>query len=530
MNVQKIVTQKNKSFLGIKINVENAVLLLFIVLSFTISLLPIQYGYFIDELYAIDLSKHLAWGYIQIPPLMPWGLAITRFLFGESLFAIHILPAVYGVITLIVIREIAKKMGANLLAQVLVLACVLFSPMFVTTHAMVSCDGLDGLCWALCLYALLSLITTENKKYWLYFGVFAGLGLMSKFNIVYLGFGVVVAMFFTTERKYFLTWQFWLSGIIALLIFSPYLFGISAAVRQCTLEYMSQYHLRTASLTVGGFIKQQILTMNPLSFPIWALGLYYFLIHKEGKKFRLFGLAYFIMSAACIIQQAKFYVVVPFYPILFVGGAVFIENIIHKFKYFRIVAIIYTVLIVLAGLLLLPLSRPILPPDVLVKYLESTHLFRPGSQMDTERRPQGLLPQHFADRFGWEEMVAKIAQIYYSLPEKQRANTVIITSSYGAAGAVNLYGKKYHLSGAISPYLQHYIWGYKNLNQDSTLIVKGYPLAEIKKSCKEVKLVGEVYSKYAMPDGSSSTGKIYLCRGFKKPVSQIWEQSKNMRM
>lgn len=441
MNCKKIFAQKNKSFLGIAVNTENAVLLLFIVLSLTISLLPIHYGYFIDELYSIDLSKHLAWGYVAIPPLMPWGLALTRFLFGESLFAIHILPAIFGAIILILTREMAKKMGANLFAQILALTCVFLAPLSISIHSRITYDNFDYLCWALCLYFLVSLLTSENKKYWLYFGVCAGLGLLSKFSIIFLGFGVVGAMIFTKERKYFFAWQFWLSGIIALLIFSPYLFGISAEVWHATLEYLSSYHLGTASLTVASFIKESMMAMNPLAFPVCVLGLYYFLFHKEGKKFCLFGLAYFIMSAICIIQQSKYYVIIPYYPVLIVGGAIFIESISRKFKRFRVVAIIYTVLIILSGLLLIPAARPILPPDALIKYLDYMHLFRQNSKMSTEHRPQGLLPQGFADRFGWEEMVAKIAQIYYALPEKERANTVILGSNYGEAGAVNLYGK-----------------------------------------------------------------------------------------
>lgn len=188
--LQKIRAANDKTLFGISLNIGNAVLFAFIILSLVISLFPYYYGYFIDELYFIDLSKHLAWGYVAIPPLPSWCLAVSRFLFGESLFAIHILSAILGVIILVLTREMAKKMGANLFGQVLALTCIMFAPISMAIHSRFTYDNLDYLFWALCLYSLVSLLTTDKKKYWLYFGFFAGLGLMSKFTIVFLGFGV----------------------------------------------------------------------------------------------------------------------------------------------------------------------------------------------------------------------------------------------------------------------------------------------------------------------------------------------------
>ena len=52
-----------------------------------------NYGYFIDELYYLACGRHLAWGYVDQPPLIALAAAATRVLAGESLRAIRFLPA-----------------------------------------------------------------------------------------------------------------------------------------------------------------------------------------------------------------------------------------------------------------------------------------------------------------------------------------------------------------------------------------------------------------------------------------------------
>lgn len=520
--------EKNQSFFGIAISKENAILFSFISLSLVISLLPIYYGYFRDELYYIALSKNLAWGYVDVPPLMPFCIAIVRFFFGESLFAMHIIPAVCGVITLVVAREIVKKLGGGLIAQVLVLLCLTLSPVYVAIHAHILYDCFDHLFWALCLYVLVLLLTSGDKKYWIYFGVFAGIGLMGKLGMLWLGAGVVLAMLLTAERKYFATWQFWLGGAIALLIVAPYLVWI-AQHQFLAIEYFINYAQSTAPLTILNFLKLQILAVNPLSLPVWALGLYYFLCNQDGRKFRLFGFAYISIFVICLLQQAKFYTILPFFPVLFAGGAILIEKNAQKFRSLYFACIVYAVLIAVAGLLIMPQFRPILPVDLLVKYLNFTHLHKSGDKMNTEKLKLGLLPQGFADCFGWEEMTAEVARVYYALPEKQRANTVIVASNYGEASAIYFYGAKYHLPMPISQHLQYYVWGYQNATESSTYILVGShdPKVLEKSVCKKVERVGEIYNKYAMPYENQP---VYLCTGLRKPIKEEWEKGKGMHM
>ncbi len=208
-----------------------------------------------------------------------------------------------------------------------------------------------------------------------------------------------------------------------------------------------------------------------------------------------------IILIICIIQQAKFYVIATYYPILFAGGAILTEKLTARFK-LNLIRIIYTLLIIISSLIILPIVRPILPIDMLINYMSLLNRLDFITQTKTERLKLGILPQFFADRFGWEEMTSQVAKIYYSLPKKERQNTFIATQNYGEASAIYFFGKKYKLPMSVSQLLQYFVWGYGKASQSSTVITVGYGidrLKDLRQTFNEVKQAGKTYNKYAMP-------------------------------
>jgi hypothetical protein len=104
-----------------------------------------KYGFFADELYTIALSKHLAFGYVDLPPLVPLLAALSRILFGESLTAWHILPALAGAITLIFVCLIAKEFGGKVFAVGLSALGFLVAPVWLILFSYLSYDAYDQL-------------------------------------------------------------------------------------------------------------------------------------------------------------------------------------------------------------------------------------------------------------------------------------------------------------------------------------------------------------------------------------------------
>jgi 4-amino-4-deoxy-L-arabinose transferase-like glycosyltransferase len=79
-----------------------------------------------------------------------------------------------------------------------------------------------------CAYLLIRIIRTGNAKLWLWFGVLAGVGLENKHSMLIFGFGIVVGLALTRERRWLRSPWFWAGGATAFLIFLPNLYGTSS--------------------------------------------------------------------------------------------------------------------------------------------------------------------------------------------------------------------------------------------------------------------------------------------------------------
>src|ERR1041385_6735750 len=76
-----------------------------------------NYGYFRDELYYIACSDHLAFGYVDQPPLSIAILKVSRFLSGDSLQAIRFLPSLAGAGVVVLASLMARSLGGGRFAQ-----------------------------------------------------------------------------------------------------------------------------------------------------------------------------------------------------------------------------------------------------------------------------------------------------------------------------------------------------------------------------------------------------------------------------
>jgi len=120
------------------------------------------------------------------------------------------------------------------------------------------------------------------------------------------------------------------------------------------------------------------------------------------------------------------------------------------------------------GIISLPLALPVLPPERIPSYMQALgiRMSRTESDMSSE------LPQHFADQFGWEEMVSAVARVYNSLPSDQRAKTAILGGNYGEAGAIDFFGPHYALPKSISAHQNYYYWGPRQYTGESIILLQ----------------------------------------------------------
>src|SRR5215204_580613 len=220
-----------------------------------------------------------------------------------------------------------------------------------------------------------------------------------------------------------------------------------------------------------------------------------------------------------IVLKAKNYYLVPIYPMLFAAGGVYWENLETRFRFGRLAVFAYSVIVFAVGLVFLPVAVPILPPDKFIAYQDALGIAPPK----TEVGHRGLLPQHFGDRFGWEEMTQKVAAVYNSLPPEERSKAAIYTSNYGEAGAIDHFGGQYGLPKAISGHQSYYLWGPREYD-GSVIVVLGDKKEDAEKSCASVEERDAVFHQYAMAEERFT---ILICRGLKAPLSEFWPSVKH---
>lgn len=512
-----------------------------------------NYGYYVDEFYWLAMAKHLDFGYVDVTPLVAYVGAAWRFLFGASMFAIRILPSLAGAVMVFFAGLLAREMGGGRFAQSVAALLVLVTPAWLMVDSLFTYDSFDQLCSIILFYLIVRLIKEETPRRWIGLGIMAGLGIMTKVTMVFTVGALVLALLASPGlkssglkspgRKSFLTKWPWLAAGIAILLCTPYI--IWQWVHGWPLITYCQGYTVNRFLFLGGgtsqgllqFFGGLLLALNP-----FLLGLYYLLFHQEGKKYRPLGLSFLVLLIFYIYRMsvlAPKFLVSAYFPLL-AAGVVWLEKIIigaatssqallRRKGTFRLtpwLVRVYLGVILISSALLAPLSLPLLPIDAFKKYEAATQRFIMGSHNYQEAE----LPLQFAFRFGWPELVRKVAEVYHGLPEAEQKKCVILTEFYGHAGAIDLLGKEYGLPNAISTHLSYYFWGpYPNqtgidpevvilLGKNYTLFTNFYEVIE---------------ADYLMgnPLGSvlSKNLPIFVCRKPKRPLKEVWPSLANFK-
>src|SRR5437016_13164213 len=171
-----------------------------------------RYGYFRDEFDYISCGDHLAWGYVDQPPLIPFLIHICRALLGDSLRSIRFIPALASSLLIVQTAAIAHKLGGRRYALVLSAVCALIAPQYLCNGSLLGTNCLEPNLWMGCAYFAILAIKKSDPRYWLWFGVVAGLGLEEKYSIALFGVGIVVGLLLTEQRRIFLDKLIWLGG------------------------------------------------------------------------------------------------------------------------------------------------------------------------------------------------------------------------------------------------------------------------------------------------------------------------------
>jgi 4-amino-4-deoxy-L-arabinose transferase-like glycosyltransferase len=286
-----------------------------------------SYGIFRDEFYYLACSHRLDLGYVDQPPLSIYILALSRNIFGDSLFALRLVPALAGATTVLVTGLMVRKLGGRTAAMVIACLAVMAAPVYWGMNTFYSMNCFDILLWTLAAYIMIFVIKENRPKHWISLGVVIGLGLLNKTEMIWFCFGLFVAVLLTRQRKNLSTKWPYMTALIAVLLFLPYV------IWNFLHDFAHMEFIRNAmdwkysSLSPKGFIVDQLLNMQPATLPIWLAGLFFLFSNKEGGRLRPLGIIYVTAFLILIINgRSKAEYLSPAYTMLFASGAVQIES------------------------------------------------------------------------------------------------------------------------------------------------------------------------------------------------------------
>jgi len=228
---------------------------------------------FVDELYFLAAAEHLAWGYVDMPPLLPAVTAVLRATLGDSLLAVRVAPAVAGAALVLLTGRLAGAMGGGLFAQFLAALGVLIAPIYLSLHSFHSMNAFEPLVWTGCAYLLVRITDGADPKLWLAFGLLAGVGLLNKSTTALFGFAVLVGLILSVQRKQLAGRWVWLGALVALIVVAPYLvWMVQHDFPHLQMLANIREEGRNVALAPVEFVVQQIIMLHPLALP-----------HKKGE-------------------------------------------------------------------------------------------------------------------------------------------------------------------------------------------------------------------------------------------------------
>jgi hypothetical protein len=473
-----------------------------------------RYGIFRDELYYWDCANHLAWGYVDHPPLSIALLAGWKSVFGDSLLSLRILPALAGGALILLVARLAARMGGGTLAQGLAALVTPAVPSYLGITGFYSMNAYELLFWVAGYLIVVAILDGGRRSAWIALGVCVGLGVQNKISVGVFAAAAGVTILAATRLRALRTVGPIVASTIAILLFVPHIVW-QIANDWPTREFIENaQRYKMSAMGPLAFLGGVAMEMGPLLVPWYLAGLVALLLHPSLRRVRPLAILFLLSLTIFMLNRSKPYYTVAAFPPLIAAGAVWIEAMAARPRRRWVVPVAAGYAVVSIAVTT-PFAIPLLPVEKFLAYQHAIGI-RPSSG---ENRDDAELPQFFADRFGWKELADQVAGLVDALPKDERAACLIVTDNYGQAGAINYFGRRYGLPRAVSQHNSYYLWGYGAAEPKVYLII-GQEREDLDATFTDVHEVARTSASHAMPDETDVP--IWVCRGIRIPLEDAW--------
>ncbi len=464
-----------------------------------------RYGFHRDELQFLSDAKHLAWGFVAFPPLTPFVERVSLEIFGLSLVGLRLASVLAQATVLVVTGLMARELGGGRLAQVTAAVCVALSPLPLFEGTEFQYTSFDYLWWVLMAYCVIRLLRTENPRWWLAVGTFAGLGLMTKYSMVFLIAGILGGFLLTRARRHLLSRYF--AGALALtvLICLP---NLVWQAQHGFISYAFLRHIHARDVAEGrakGFLPDQFrICTNPFTAPLWLGGL---AALSMSRRYRAVAWMFAIPVAMLWAAQGRGYYPAAVYPMAMAMGAVAGERWLAGLRsgWRRTVEVVFFSGVAVCGAYACAIVLPLAGSGPLMRFALNHN-------------------RNLREEIGWPEIVRTVATIRDALPAAEREHAGILVGNYGEQGAIEMLGPRYHLPPPISGTNSAWLRGYPT-PPPTTLIVLGLSQGYANRMLTGCRLAARVQFPYGVKNEESQEHPdIWLCGGPRLPWPEFWKE------
>ncbi|CAN5658323.1 glycosyltransferase family 39 protein [soil metagenome] len=455
-----------------------------------------RYGFHRDELYFVEAGQHLALGYTDQGPLTPLVARLSQ-VFGDGPAALRVVPALASGATVVLAAIIARELGGSRRAQVLAAAVTAGAGFVLGVGHLLSTATFDLLAWVALLAIAARILRTGEPRWWLAFGAVTGVALWNKQLVVLLAASLAAGL--VVDRRWALLRTRWLlaGGGLALLLASPTLVW-QAANGWPQLEMADAIAERIGGENRALLLPGQLYLLGPLLIGFLVAGARWLAVDAEGRRYRPLLWAWPVALAATLLSGGR-----PYYPLaltltVVLAGTVATDRWMRTPSRRRWI----TAVVALNALTALPISLPVLPIDWV------------------DDSPGAALNDQLAETVGWPELADDVAAVVAGLPADERDRAVLLTLSYGEAGALDRFGPERDLPPVYSGHNSYWDWR-RPTDDGAPVVTVRYPPALIERHFESCEEVARVDNGRGI-DNEAQDAPILICRGLRGSWSDVW--------
>jgi len=467
-----------------------------------------RYGYARDELYFLAAGHHLAFGYVDQPPLTPLLARISAAAFGNTLIGFRVLPALGLAALVVATAAMSRMLGAGRTGQLLAALAAATCAEFLGAMHELTTTVPDFVFWALTLLLVMRLLASQDPRWWVAIGGCVGVGSEAKWNIGFLAAALAAGFVATDAPRLLRSRYLLLGGLIAAALAAPDL------IWQAGHGWPNLDVFRALQGSAGHnravYWLAQVLFTGPVLASVWITGAIWSLRSAAARPFRPVAIGCVIAIVLQFVLGGKPYYPGGAYTFLLAAGSVPLERRLAACR---------------------PLARKIKPATAAgAAMLAGALIAAPVALSVLPARTLHTVPLQkinydLAETIAWPKLVALVAREYDSLPGPQRQQTAILTGNYGEAGAIERYGPGLALPQAYSGANNFWLWGPPPAGDRSVIAVNVDPVL-LRREFAHVRLVATFWNGLGVSDDEQGA-QVFVATGLRSSWAQAWPAFRN---